>query len=87
MPLDAKELSKLRRIVAIAEKLINQSPRVKRGRPSNQGNGSTRKRTRRRGKVLLQFRRMLKTERRKGTPVSSIAKKHGISTAYIYSLP
>ena len=36
---------------------------------------------------LIQFRKMLKGERRKGIPVVALARKHGISPAYIYLLP
>lgn len=86
MSLDAKELGRLRRIASIVEKLIAEAPRPHRGRPSmNKKNGSG-KRIRRTGKVLVQFRKMLKAERRKGVPVAQLARKHGISTAYIYSL-
>jgi hypothetical protein len=44
------------------------------------------KRTRRSGKALVQFRKMLKAERKKGVRVLALARKHGISTAYIYYL-
>jgi len=38
------------------------------------------------GRELAQFRKMLKAERKKGIPVAEMARKHGISTAYIYLL-
>jgi hypothetical protein len=45
------------------------------------------KRTRRTGKELVQFRKMLKAERKRGVSVAALARKHGISPAYIYLLP
>ncbi|MEY3552734.1 MAG: hypothetical protein RL735_1082, partial [Pseudomonadota bacterium] len=32
------------------------------------------------------FRKMLLSERKRGTPVAELARKHGITTAYIYQL-
>jgi hypothetical protein len=45
------------------------------------------KRIRRTGQELKQFRKMLKAERRKGVSVAQLARKHGVSSAYIYMLP
>ncbi len=44
------------------------------------------KRTRRTGAELIAFREMLASERSSGVPVAEIAKKHGVSSAYIYQL-
>jgi hypothetical protein len=88
LALDAQELKKLRRIVALAEKLISESRRLKRGRPALSAKQvSGEKRLRRTGKELMAFRRILKLERKKGVPVAEIARKHKISAAYIYLLP
>lgn len=93
MALNAQEITKLRRIIAIVEKLIVEHPKPTRGRPALQnGNGATKelqngKRIRRTGKELVQFRRMLKAERRKGVSVAVLARRHHISAAYIYQLP
>jgi hypothetical protein len=92
MALSAQELSKLRRIIMLAENLIVSSPKPKRGRPSKNGIGEASirtgaKRTRRTGRKLIQFRKMLKAQRGKGVPVADLARKHGISSAYIYMLP
>jgi hypothetical protein len=86
MSLDAQKVAKLRRIISIAEQIIETSPKPKRGRPAS-GNGADKKRLRRTGKVLVQFRNMLKAERKKGVPVAALARKHGVSSAYIYMLP
>src|SRR6476659_1137137 len=90
LTLRAPQLSKLHRIIALAEQLIASSPPPQRGRPAK-ANGSplkraTAKRLRRSGKELAQFRKMLKSERRKGVPVAELARRNGISTAYIYML-
>ena len=37
-------------------------------------------------KELTDFRAMLKAEREKGTSVAELAKKHSITTGYIYQL-
>ena len=71
----------------LAEKLIEKSSRRSaNGRNGNaqRAKGNTRKR--RTGRELAQFRKMLKAERKKGIPVAEMARKHGISTAYIYLL-
>ena len=87
MSFTVQDLSKLNRIIKLAEKLIeNGFKRSANGRNGNaqRANGSTRKR--RTGRELAQFRKMLKAERKKGIPVAEMARKHGISTAYIYLL-
>ncbi|MEN9707610.1 MAG: hypothetical protein RIQ68_18 [Pseudomonadota bacterium] len=88
MPLSAKDISQLRKLIAIAEKMIAENPAPKRGRPARAAaEGSVRtKRLRRSGKELVAFRKMLLSERKKGTPVAELARKHGISAAYIYQL-
>ena len=89
MSLNAQELTRLRRVISIVEKLIAASPKPKRGRPfgaTKAASKSKSKRVRRTGQELLQFRKMVKAERRKGSSVAALARKHGISTAYIYTL-
>ena len=92
MTLNPQELAKLRRIISIANRIIAASPKPKRGRPAlSNTNGSGGKqsvrRTRRTGNALIAFRKMLKAERKKGVSVAELARKHRISTAYIYMLP
>jgi len=83
LALTRAEISKLNRVIKLVERVLDDDVRsVKAGR----ANGK-KPRIRRTGRDLIQFRRMLKAERKKGTPVSVIARKHGISTAYIYMLP
>ena len=90
MVLGAREIAKLRRIIEISVNLIASVPPPKRGRPpSTFSNGAPKlanKRSRRTGKDLTEFRKMLKSERRNGAPVAEIAKRHQISASYIYQL-
>ena len=85
MSLSAQEVLKLNRIINLAEKLIEngtmRSAKVGSDKPAK---GSTR--IRRTGRKLSQFRKKLKAERKKGIPVAELARKHGISTGYIYML-
>ena len=43
-------------------------------------------RTRRSGKELAAFRKMLKAERKRGVSATELAEQHGVSKAYIYTL-
>ena len=86
MTFNAQELVKLRRIISLAEKLIATNPKPTRGRPAQLKRNGAATRVRRTGKELMQFRKMLKAERKKGVSVLDLARKHGISTAYIYML-
>jgi hypothetical protein len=84
--LSSIELAQLKKLVAIAEKLIANAEPPKRGRPKSAANAPAPRRTRRSGKDLAAFRKMLKSERKKGVPVADLARSHGISAAYIYQL-
>ena len=83
MALSRKEFTKIRRLISIAQDLIAASPKPGR-RADNQRKDT--KRVRRTGKELAQFRRMLKGQRKSGVSVADLARKHRISTAYIYTL-
>jgi hypothetical protein len=88
LALNAHDVSKLQRIIALAEKLIEKAPTEKRRPAMKNGHRAVKgKRVRRSGKELVQFRKMLKSERKKGVAVADLAREHGVSTAYIYSLP
>lgn len=84
MALTASEMAQLKKIVAIAKQLLEKAGEPeKSGRPER-GNGKTK--GRRSGKELIAFRKILKAERKAGVPVAQLAKKHGVSPAYIYQL-
>jgi hypothetical protein len=92
LTLYSKEVASLQRIIRLAEKLIAENPKPKRGRPaSNNAKGVVKKqangkRVRRTGKELIQFRKMLKSKLKKGASVAELAREQGISRAYIYQL-
>ena len=92
MALHAKEVAKLRRIIGLAEKLIAENPKPKRGRPATKGGDDSvakrknGKRIRRTGTDLIQFRKMLKSKLKEGVSVADLAREQGISSAYIYQL-
>jgi hypothetical protein len=88
LALTVQEISKLRRIIKLAEILIeNDVEKSGNGRAEKGGRGEAKTRKRRTGQELVRFRNLLKSERRKGVPVAKLARKHGVSTAYIYLLP
>jgi hypothetical protein len=91
MPRPASQVTKLKTLIRLAQKLLSEAessgvPAVSRKNAPQNRNGSATKRARRSGKELVTFRKMLKAERKKGVPVAEIAREHGISTAYIYGL-
>lgn len=83
MSLTKSDMSQLNRIISMAQKLI-----ARHGNTRTKGNGARQdgKRIRRTGKELAKFRKLLKTERQNGTSVAQLARKHGVSSAYIYML-
>ena len=81
MSLNKHDISKLRRIIALAGTLITKS------QTASTTKSKKKTRLRRSGKELVQFRKMLKAERKKGVSVAALARKHKISLAYIYTLP
>lgn len=84
MSLSPRELAKLKKIIALAQGLIDKAEAT----PAAQKTSikSTTKRIRRAGKELAAFRKMLKAERKRGVPATELAKQHGVSKAYIYTL-
>ena len=94
MSLTPRELKHLRTFVSIAQKLLasidggsaNVAKASEPGKAAKSIKPTDQTRTRRSGKELAEFRKLLKAERRRGVPVAELAKKHGISTAYIYQI-
>jgi hypothetical protein len=84
MQLTAADAAQLKKIISIAQTLLEKSGEkgMKAGRAASSDNA----RIRRSGKDLSAFRKMLKSERKAGVPVADLAKKHGISPSYIYQL-
>ena len=84
MPLSARELSQLKKMVALAQGLIDKADATPSGEKVTKTSANSR--VRRSGKKLAAFRKMLKAERKRGVPAAELAAQHGISKAYIYSL-
>jgi hypothetical protein len=78
----------LKKIISMAEALLKQLSTEKPSKAAvkSKDTKGAAKRVRRSGKELEAFRKMLKAERAKGVPVAELCKKHGVSTAYIYTL-
>lgn len=91
MSLNSIEIKQLRRLVSIAQKLLASAdekkvPKARASKIAKVGKASGQPKTRRTGRELAQFRKMLKSERRQGISVAEIASRHKVSTAYIYQL-
>lgn len=88
--LSNREIDMLRQIISLAGALIATAhPDAGRSvakKGAKASKPSDEKRRRRTGKELAEFRKMLVAERKRGVPVAELAKKHGISAAYIYQL-
>ena len=83
MNLNNQQIRKLEAIISAAQSILADAKTA----PSGNGKASTKaKRVRRSGKDLAAFRKMLIAERKKGVPVADLARKHSISSAYIYQL-
>lgn len=83
MELSKRDVAKLEKIIAALQTIISEASANTVSRKRAGGKG---RRIRRTGRELVAFRKMLKSERKRGTSVAALAKKHGISSAYIYSL-
>lgn len=83
LSLSAADVTKLKNLIRLAQELLKsvEPSGSKKSKPANSG-----KRTRRSGKELAAFRKMLKAERKKGVSAAELAEKHGVSSAYIYQL-
>ena len=81
MSLSKRQVKQVEKIVALATSLLSEVSKIEMG-----VNKAPTKRIRRSGKELVAFRKMLKAERKKGTPVVELAKTHGVSPAYIYQI-
>lgn len=81
MSLSKHQVKQLEKVVVLATNLLNEA-----NKSDPSVNKAPTKRIRRSGKELVAFRKMLKAERKKGTPVVELAKTHGVSPAYIYQI-
>ncbi len=86
MSLTSKEVAELKKIVARANELIAKANGKEFTTTKSSARRNSSVRNRRSGKELEAFRKMLKAERKAGVPVAQLAKKHGITPAYIYQM-
>lgn len=80
MQLSKSQLSKLQRGIALVQQVLSEIDDA----PANGRDAPTR--TRRFGKELAAFRKLIKAERKKGVSVAALATKHGVTTSYLYQL-
>lgn len=81
--LTKREINKLNKIILSLQEIVDKAANA----PANAAAGKGKPtRTRRTGKELAAFRKMLKSERKAGASAAELAKKHGVSSAYIYQL-
>ena len=81
--------NKLRKIAASLEELatvLESAPARGKSFPAGNGKSAHPVRKRRSKKEAAALKKLLKAERKAGVPVAELAKKHGISPAYIYML-
>jgi hypothetical protein len=83
MSLTSKEISELKKLVVRAQELIAKAEGTS---VKSTVRRATSGKTRRSGKDLVTFRRMLKAERKAGVPVAQLAKQHGVTPSYIYQI-
>jgi hypothetical protein len=76
MQLTGNQLARLNRIINLAERPIKENDKGPGKRTHLSMTTKTRKRIRRTGQEWVNFRKMLKNERRKGIPVAELARKH-----------
>jgi hypothetical protein len=81
--LTKREINKLNKIIEALQEILAKTSTETAGAEVKK---SRQPRTRRTGKELAAFRKMLKAERRAGASAADLAKKHGVSSAYIYQL-
>lgn len=84
MSLSSQDLEQLRKIVAIAERLLAKSESG--DRASSRSSAAAAGATRRKGKELVAFKKKVMAERKRGVPVSEIARKYGITANYVYQM-
>jgi hypothetical protein len=88
MALSKHQVSQLQKIVETVQAILAEEKQSLRGRKHGAASRLPAGKTpsRRSGKELLAFRKVLRAERKNGVPVAEIAKRHKISKSYIYQL-
>ena len=92
MAKSSRHVAQLEKIIEISQKLLSELSTGKSAKATAKVSAKAasksggKKRVRRSGKELQEFRKLLKAERAKGVPVAELAKKHGVSAVYLYTL-
>jgi hypothetical protein len=86
MPRSATQVVKLNKIIGLAQILLAEIEGQHTAGDQEVRLKATGKRRRRSGKELVNFRKLLKAERKKGVSVAELAQRHGVSTAYIHQM-
>jgi hypothetical protein len=86
MALGKDEIAQLNRMVAALQKIITRHSGSANGSSTRRIAKKSRRRIRRSGKELAVFRKMVVAQRKKGVPVAMLAKRHGVTSSYIYQL-
>jgi hypothetical protein len=84
--LSSREITKLRQLINIAQKLLASAQPESRGEAHKSTASSKAHTSRRTGKDLAAFQKLLKAERKRRIPVAELARKHGITPSYIYQI-
>jgi hypothetical protein len=85
MKLSKTENAQFRKLMATCESILSKSSGAG-AKKAASTRGTKPKRVRRLGEDLAAFRKLIMSERKRGVPVSELAKKHGVTSAYIYML-
>ncbi len=88
MSLTKRQIGKLNKIVAMAQSLLDSAedgaPKAASGASAKRGSASGRKR--RSSADAEKMRADILAKRAKGVPAAQLAKKYGVSTAYVYMI-
>lgn len=85
MQLSKKQISQLIKIIETTQRIIADAKNGKSApKTAAVKNGSTR--TRRTGKDLAAFKKMIFAERKAGVSVADLAEKHGVTPSYLYQM-
>ena len=88
MELSKRQIRQLQKIVETAQAILADARKRSQPRKSRAPASVPARevRARRSGKELVAFRKAVRAERKRGVPVTEIAKRHNVSTTYIYQL-
>ncbi|MGD9656424.1 MAG: hypothetical protein AB7U61_02095 [Methylocystis sp.] len=88
MALSKRQVSQLQKLIETVQAILAEEKQSARGgkRRTASRLSVDKRPSRRSGKELLAFRKVLRAERKSGVPVAEIAKRHKVSKSYIYQL-